>query len=1354
MFRVLIVDDKQENLYLLRVLLQGSGCVVDEARHGAEALTRARQEPPDLIVSDLLMPVMDGYTLLRHWKVDPLLQTIPFVVYTATYTDPKDERLAKDLGADAFIIKPVEPELLMAFIKDVLDKKARGELPPRKGPESHETGSFKEYSEVLVNKLEAKVLQLEQVNRSLHEEIARREKTEEELIQSRRDWEDIFQSIGHPTIILDLEHGIVAANKECLATTGKSLDELLQAKCYGIFHPDGRPPQDCPMMAVVASRSPGKVEREMEILGGYYLVSCTPVFDESGNIRRVIHIATDISQRKKAEDAVRAERDFIDTVMESLPGVFYLFREDGKYLRWNRRLEAISGYSSGEIDGMNPLNFFAGRNQPVIREAIEKALDRGEVLVEAELLTKEGIEIPYLFTGNQVTLNETKCLVGMGIDISDRKRLENEIRFSNVLLATQQDVSIDGILVVDGEGNIVSFNSRFVDMWDVPREMLETRADELALHAALEKLECPEEFLEKVRLLWSHRDRTSRDEILLKDGRTFDCYSAPMAGAGGDYYGRVWYFRDITERKRSEEALRERERAWATLINNLPGFVYRCANDPTWTMEYISDGCREITGYEPEDFVGNRTLAYSDILLPSYRESIWKKWQDLLAKKAVCEVEYPIITRKGEIRWVWERGQGVFSADGQLQFLEGFITDITERRIAENQMSLNEARLRSLHEITQYSAASTEDFLNFAMRQAMNLTGSRMGCMYHYDERRRVVALNTCADSMKQCEIAHPQSLDELATTEIWGEAVRQKKPFIMNEHRATRAAEGTHPGRDGEPRNFLAIPLFADEEIVAVVGVGNKESDYDETDVQQLFLLMDATWRIVETKRLEAVQRRLATAVENAAEAVLITDVDGIIEYVNKACENMTGYDKDELLGQNPRILKSGQHNSAFFATMWETIRAGKVWSGRLTNQRKDGRLYHAEATISPVKDSSGKIVNFVGVKRDITDNLELSKQLSQAQKMEAVGTLAGGVAHDFNNVLQVVLGYSDLILADENVPQRYRADLQKIRQSARQGADLIQRLLTFSRKTDIRPQPINLNFRIRDMRRMLERAIPKMIEIRLSLSEELATINADPTQVDQILMNLMVNARDAMPEGGQLIIETGNVVLDEEYARTHLDAEPGEYVLLTVTDTGTGIDREALEHIFEPFYTTKAAGEGTGLGLAMVHGIVKQHGGHISCYSEPGHGTTFTIHFPALISDRGREAIFVREMPRGGSETILLVDDEQLIRGLGFRILTKAGYRVLVASDGKEALEIYRAHGDDIELVILDLIMPEMGGKQCLEGLLSIDPSVKVIVASGFSADGPTREALSAGAQGFVSKPYDIRQVLQVVRQVLDAK
>jgi CheY-like chemotaxis protein len=285
-----------------------------------------------------------------------------------------------------------------------------------------------------------------------------------------------------------------------------------------------------------------------------------------------------------------------------------------------------------------------------------------------------------------------------------------------------------------------------------------------------------------------------------------------------------------------------------------------------------------------------------------------------------------------------------------------------------------------------------------------------------------------------------------------------------------------------------------------------------------------------------------------------------------------------------------------------------------------------------------------------------------------------------------------------------------------------------------------------------MLSRTIPKMIEIELLLADDLATINADPTQMEQILMNLAVNARDAMGEGGKLTIKTENVTLDEDYRRTQREAKPGRYVRLSVADTGKGMDKETVEHIFDPFFTTKGPGEGTGLGLAMVYGIVKQHGGHITCYSELSQGTVFKMYFPALVAQRELQEARIRAMPRGGSETILLVDDEELVRDLGARILSKAGYKVIAASDGKIALELFQANTEEISLVILDLIMPQLGGKQCLDRLLAISPAVKVVIASGHLPSDTTREALASSTRGFVDKPYDMRQLLEVVRSVLD--
>ncbi|MBW2170103.1 MAG: response regulator, partial [Deltaproteobacteria bacterium] len=327
-------------------------------------------------------------------------------------------------------------------------------------------------------------------------------------------------------------------------------------------------------------------------------------------------------------------------------------------------------------------------------------------------------------------------------------------------------------------------------------------------------------------------------------------------------------------------------------------------------------------------------------------------------------------------------------------------------------------------------------------------------------------------------------------------------------------------------------------------------------------------------------------------------------------------------------------------------------------------------------------------------------------------------------------------------------------IEKSVERGVDLIQGLLVFGRKVESNLRPVELNHEIEQISRLLERTIPKMINIELYLSEDLKTVNADPVQIEQIMMNLSVNARDAMPDGGKLIFETENVVLGEEYCKTHLETTPGEYVLLSILDTGYGMDEEMLEHIFEPFFTTKETGKGTGLGLAMVYGIVKGHGGNITCYSNPGEGTTFKIYFPVLEAEgkgKGVERKVEEEIP-GGSEKILLVDDEETILDIVRNMLARSGYTVITAKSGEEAIEVYRAEKEDIDLVILDVNMPGMGGHKCLKELLEIDPEVKVVIATGYTATGKVKETLESGASGFIGKPYRLEEILKKIREVLD--
>jgi len=404
--------------------------------------------------------------------------------------------------------------------------------------------------------------------------------------------------------------------------------------------------------------------------------------------------------------------------------------------------------------------------------------------------------------------------------------------------------------------------------------------------------------------------------------------------------------------------------------------------------------------------------------------------------------------------------------------------------------------------------------------------------------------------------------------------------------------------------------------------------------------------------------------------------------------------------------------------------------------------------------------ITDIAEQKRVEEEKKQIESQLLHAQKMEAIGTLAGGVAHDFNNVLQAISGYSQLLLMDKNAHDPEHKYLSRINRSVQSAAELVKQLLIFSRKVDSKLKPVDLNLEIAQIEKILERTIPRMISIETHLDDNLDLINADPIELEQILMNLAVNASDAMPDGGKIIIETENITLDENYCRIHVGAKPGDYVLLTVSDTGHGIDGETQQHIFEPFFTTKDVGKGTGLGLSIVYGIVKSHSGYIMCYSEPGKGSTFKIHFPVLkneddshvkINNKETEEMVVSDGLRGNHEMVLLVDDEENILEIGRDVLEQFGYMTLTATSGERALEIYENEGDRIALVILDLGMPGMGGHNCLKRLLEIDPEVKVIIASGYSVNGSVKETLDAGAVGFVGKPYKLSDMLNNIKEVL---
>ncbi len=658
----------------------------------------------------------------------------------------------------------------------------------------------------------------------------------------------------------------------------------------------------------------------------------------------------------------------------------------------------------------------------------------------------------------------------------------------------------------------------------------------------------------------------------------------------------------------------------------------------------------------------------------------------------------------------------------------------------------------------------------------------------------------------------------------------------------------------------------------------------------------------ITERKHAEQQLRLQATALQSAANAIVITDNQGTISWVNPAFTRLTGYSSREVSGRNVSILKSGSHGPAFYKNLWDTILARQVWQGEMINRRKDGSQYDEEQTITPVLDETGEIINFIANKQAITerkraeeertqltdqienqrqrlDNIVASvpgvvweawgepdaanqrinfvsdyvetmlgysveewlstpnfwlsivhpddreqtaqaaaadfasrtsdgtlefrwvakdgrilwvqshtatiiddegqpvgsrgvtiditerkrveealqaseDQLRQSQKLEAVGHLAGGVAHDFNNLLTVITGYSDLTLLRLDKDEPNRANVEEIKKAGQRAASLTRQLLAFSRKQVLQPRILKLNSIVSDVEKMLRRLIGEDIDLLTLLEPSLGQINADPGQIEQVILNLAVNARDAMPQGGKLTIETSNVDLDNEYARKHAAIRPGKYVMLALSDTGTGMDAETQARMFEPFFTTKVQGKGTGLGLSTVYGIVKQSEGNIWVYSELGKGTTFKVYLPR-VDDLAR----IETAPESGAaapqgrETVLLTEDEEPVRRLTRRILELNGYQVLEAANGDEALSIYKEHTGQIDLIVTDVVMPKMSGLELAQSVKILRPNIKVLYLSGYTDDAIVRHGILDQKMAFLQKPFTPDALLRKVREVLDA-
>jgi PAS domain S-box-containing protein len=607
-------------------------------------------------------------------------------------------------------------------------------------------------------------------------------------------------------------------------------------------------------------------------------------------------------------------------------------------------------------------------------------------------------------------------------------------------------------------------------------------------------------------------------------------------------------------------------------------------------------------------------------------------------------------------------------------------------------------------------------------------------------------------------------SLNNPQSTGIFYLTYRDQKPFLVNDIADIKNNLSEKSMKFMEALGvsaFTCIPIIYEgksEGIFAVDGTKLKRPLIQS----DLSLLMGIARQIgislnnaIAHKKLKENEERFRNLSNNLPDIIYQIDQEGRFKYINPAWKEIFGHNKNELWGKNITEFIH-ENDRADFVHIFQKIITGKstIRDKIFTILDKKGIPRYVTFTGTPDLDAEGKIMGITGTLKDITKLRNMETQLLQASKMEAVGTLTGGIAHDFNNIIQAIMGYNQLMLLEKQNDLTRKLYSNNIEELSQRAIQLVRQLLLFSRKVEPLSKIININSEIKSMHNLLVKSIPRMIDIKTNLSEDIYPINADSTQIGQVIMNLVINARDAIGDSGSIIITTKNSFLPEDTYINGFNIPTGNYTKLSVSDTGCGMEKKVIQHIFEPFFTTKEAGKGTGLGLAVVYGVVKSHNGFIYCESELEKGTTFHILFPALADARHKEVIETqqtRQLPMG-IETILLVDDERSLLEIGRDTLISYGYKILTADNGEQAIEIYQAEQEKIQLVTLDLIMPGRGGKKCLADLISINPQVKVLMTSGYSSSQQIEELMKIGAAGFISKPYHPEDLLLTIRKIID--
>ncbi|MBI2619206.1 MAG: PAS domain S-box protein [Ignavibacteriales bacterium] len=1024
-------------------------------------------------------------------------------------------------------------------------------------------------------------------------------------------------------------------------------------------------------------------------------------------VRGVVVNSYDITEQERSE----REKTLLSHALHSILEAVCITDLEETIIFVNEAFSRIYGYDRNEILGRNIAALRSPRNSPDIIAPIYPATVKGGWHGEIINRRKDGTDFPIYLSTGVIRDEEEKvvALIGVATDITERKKGEEDLRRTLSLLEATLESTADGILVVDREGKIVSLNQQFARMWNIPADILESKMDDRALEFVIGQLKEPEKFLSKVRELYQLPEAESFDMIEFKDGRVFERFSKPQR-IGGKSAGRVWSFRDVTGRKDAELARIRSEQQYRSLFEESKDAVY--ISTPEGKFVDMNPAGLSLFGYNSKEELLAIDIKKDVFVDPAERTGFER---ELERQGFVKDFESRLKRKTGDVIVVLETASAVRDETGKVVAYRGILRDVTRQKITESALRKSEQRLRDIveHSTNLFYSHTPDHVLTYVSPQ------TRLFLDCEPEE-----ALVKWTDFVTD----HPVNARGVASTQ---------RAIDTGERQPTYQLELM--GKRGR-KIWVEVneaPVVRDGKTVAIVGA-----------------LTDITERTRAEEGLRKSEDRYRSFFEDDLTGDFISSPSGKILACNPMFAKIFGYDSVEQVLKTPASAfhSSAQSREAFLRLLRERKRLENY---ELEARRRDGKPVHIIENVIGTFNKEGELIELKGYVFDNTERKRLEEELRQSQKMEGIGTLAGGIAHDFNNILSIIMVSASRLKLQSSDGEGRRKIGEMILQAVERGSGLTKQLLTFARKTEIHFEPIDINEVTRGLVNLLKETFPRVITFNLNLRKDIPLISADRNQLNQALLNLCVNARDAMTNGGMLEVST---LLDDgaKLREIRSDVPLGHYVTISVADTGTGMDKATKERIFEPFFTTKGRGHGTGLGLAVVYGVVKGHNGFIHVESTPNLGTTFQLFFPVIPVEAvpGTKVFEDVEDIEGGSETILFVEDEEDLRFLMELALQSKGYKVIGAGDGLQAVESFRKFGKETDVIVMDLELPQLSGLDALMQMRRLKGKPRILVASGYFDPNVKNKLHAVGIHHFIQKPYTPSVLLRHIRDVLAGK